>query len=94
MKFERHLAEKIIAEKEVGKEAAGVSALPAVPPDLFCSPASFCFIYSGSEFTQLGAVLKSDMGFFCCSPKGRGAEGKVAGFPKQAGKWESASASA
>lgn len=75
--FEGHLAEKIVTEKEVGKEAGGVSGLPAVPADLFCSSTSFWFIYNGSEFTQVGAELKSNVGFFCCSPKGRGESCRV-----------------
>lgn len=64
---EKHLVEKIVREKEVGKEAARVSALPAVPADLFCFFALFYFIQDNSEFTQLGAVLKSKEEFF--SPK-------------------------
>ena len=41
VEFEKHLVEKIVTEKEVGKEAAGVLALPAVPADLFCFSALF-----------------------------------------------------
>lgn len=42
--FEKHLAEEIVAEKEVGKKAADVPTLPAVPDDLFCFSGSFCFL--------------------------------------------------
>lgn len=64
VEFEKHLAEEIVKEKEVGKEAADVPTLPAVPADLFCFSASFCFLKNSSEFTQVGAVLKSKAGFF------------------------------
>lgn len=44
VEFEKHLAGEIVTEKEVGKEAADVPTLPAVPDDLFCFSASFCFL--------------------------------------------------
>lgn len=44
MEFEKPLVEKIVTEKEVGNEAASVSAPPAVPADLYSFSASFCFI--------------------------------------------------
>lgn len=42
--FEKHLAEEIVTEKEVGKKAVDVPMLPAVPDDLFCFSGSFCFL--------------------------------------------------
>lgn len=41
VEFEKHLAEEILTEKEVGRD---VPILPAVLDDLFCFSASFCFL--------------------------------------------------
>lgn len=53
VEFEKHLVQKTVTEKKVGKEVSGVSAEPVVPADLFCLGLFYTEqlrIYSGCSY--------------------------------------------